>query len=127
MSEYDELLNLGCEQRYEAFLQMVADERDIWILISDDQQFLVNHSEDDDSEYLPVWPSEAFAHDYANTLDEKLTPKSIAVPEFFAKWVAGLQSDGLEVSVFPTTEDERWIISAAELKDDLQEAMSAFF
>lgn len=119
-----EVFQFDCQDRFEHFLDVVVDERELWILVSDDQQFLLVHCEDDNSELLPVWPNAAFANAYLEGLDEKLTPKSIALPEFFAKWVKGLEQDGIDVSVFPNTSDDVWVMAASELKQALQDEMN---
>lgn len=121
-----QLLDMDGEERYDFFLDAVAEERDIWILVNADNQFLKIVSEADGVGYLPVWPSEALAKDYAST-EGDLDPKAISLPDFFKKWVPGLTRDGLEVGVFPGTDDELWITPAEELKKDLQEVMSAAF
>jgi len=55
-----------------------------------------------------------------------LKEKSVSVPEFFSKWVSGLEGDGLKVAVFPNSGDDIWIMEPSELKADLQEAFSDF-
>lgn len=115
---------LDCESRYDYFLSMVGEEREIWILINDDNQFLKIFSEEEDFEYLPVWPTSETAKDYAEANGETLAPKSIALPEFLNRWISGLQNDGLEVGVFPGTDKSVWVIEPAELKSDIQDELS---
>jgi len=118
-----EILGLDGEERYDFFLSQVAEEREIWILINNDRQFLKISSDDEGVEYLPVWPAYDFAVDYAAGTDE-LVPLSISLPDFFRKWVPGLTKDGLEVGVFPGLDKTLWITEPEELKRDLQDAMS---
>ena len=120
-----DLLNLDGEERYDVFLSLVAEERDIWILVNADNQFLKIASDDEGIEYLPVWPAAAFAEAYAKG-EAGLTPKSLSLPDFFRKWVPGLTRDGVEVGVFPGLDKSVWITEAEELKRDLQDAMSDF-
>lgn len=120
----DNVLQLDCQSRFEYFLEQVGDARELWILVSTDQQFLIIHSKDDNSELLPVWPSAAFATAYLKGLDEDLSPKSIALPEFFAKWVKGREQDDIDVSVFPNAVDDVWVMTAGELKQELQNEMN---
>ncbi len=115
---------LDCESRYDYFLSVVEDAREIWILINDENQFLKIFSEEEEFEYLPVWPTEDLAKAYSDAGDEALTPKSISLPEFLNKWVAGLQNDGLEVGVFPGTDQSVWIMEPAELKSDIQDELA---
>lgn len=121
----NDILQMDGEERYDYFLSEVAEEREIWILINADNQFLKIVSEEDGVAYLPVWPSAGLAADYAKGTDD-LTPKTISLPDFFKKWVPGLSKDGLQVGVLPGEDGELWITGPEELKSDLQEVMSAF-
>ncbi|MAM87899.1 DUF2750 domain-containing protein [Allohahella sp. A8] len=122
--EMTSVLEAGCEDRYDYFLSAVAENRDIWILVNGNQQFLKIYDEDDGIEYLPVWPDRTFAAAYGDDASG-LEPKSISLPEFFKKWIDGLTRDGLQVGVFPGSDATVWMLTPSELKNDLQEAMSA--
>lgn len=118
------ILELDGEERFDYFLDTVIEEREIWILVNQENRFLKIVSEEDSVAYLPVWPSAAFAANYAEGSDG-LTPRNISLPEFFKKWVPGLQKDGLEIGVFPGSDDTLWIASPADLKNDLQDELSS--
>lgn len=120
----NDILEMGGEERYDYFLDEVAEHREVWILVNTDNHFLQIVSEEDRIAYLPVWPTEAFAASYDAGTDE-LSPKAISIPEFFHRWVSGLTRDGLEVGVFPGADGELWITEPQQLKDDLQEVMSS--
>jgi hypothetical protein len=119
------VLELDGEERYDYFLSQVGEEREIWILVNTENRFLKIVSEDGDVEYLPVWPSEAFAVEYGKG-SEDLTPKCIPLPDFFRKWVLGLTKDGLDVGVLPGVDATLWITEPEELKRDLQDELSSF-
>ena len=119
------VLELDGEERYDYFLSQVGEEREIWILVNTENRFLKIVSEDGDVEYLPVWPSEAFAVEYSKG-SEDLTPKCIPLPDFFRKWVPGLTKDGLDVGVLPGVDATLWITEPEELKRDLQDELSSF-
>lgn len=123
---FEDIEKMDCEGRYEVFLGLVANEREIWVLINDNNEFLKIHSEDEDIEYLPVWPHADFVASYLQGSDEKLIAKNISVPEFFAKWIPGLDRDGLKVGVFPMKDIDVWILDPHELKSDLQDEFSNF-
>jgi len=120
------ILEMDGEERYDYFLDAVVEEREVWILVNADNHFLKIVSEEDGVSYLPVWPGEAFAADYAKGTGD-LSPKGIALPDFFKKWVPGLTKDGLEVGVFPGAQSELWITAPEELQRDLQEVLSGSF
>ncbi len=123
--ELNQILELNGEERYDYFLSLVGEEREIWILVNADNRFLKIESEDGAFAHLPVWPGSAFAMQYAKGSDD-LSPKSISLPDFFKKWVPGLTRDGLEVGVFPGHDDTLWITEPEELKRDLQDELSSF-
>lgn len=115
------------EERYDFFLDAVAQEREIWILINNNQEFLKIASDDSGEEVLPVWPHEELALEYSKASDEVLTPKNISLPDFFMKWVSGLEGDKLSVGVFPGPGDDIWVMTPSEVKSDLQDALSSSF
>lgn len=117
----EDVLALDSEERYEFFLSLVAETRDIWILVSVDQHFLKIHLEEDDLEYLPVWPSTELAQHYCDGLQDKLKPMSITVPTFFSKWISGLEGDEIKVGTIPKEGADVWVVEPSELKIDLQE------
>ncbi|GAA3921129.1 DUF2750 domain-containing protein [Litoribacillus peritrichatus] len=123
--QLEDIQKLSCEDRYNYFLSVVGEEREIWILVNEEKQFLKIFSEDEGFEYLPVWPSLEFAQVYCESVTETLKPKNIGLPEFFKKWVPGLQGDGLEVGVFPGSDATVWIMAPSEIKDDIQDELSS--
>lgn len=124
--QVESVTKLSCEERYDYFLSVVGEEKEIWILVNEENQFLKIFSEDDGFEYLPIWPDAAFAQEYSKESDGPLMPKSISLPEFFKKWVSGLQGDGLDVGVFPGSDGSVWIMEPSELQKDLQDELSNF-
>ncbi|WP_226702410.1 DUF2750 domain-containing protein [Microbulbifer elongatus] len=124
--ELNAILELDCEARFEIFLDLVGEEREVWILINSDDHFLKLHSEDQGGfEYLPVWPSTEFAEAYASG-ESGLQPKSIPLPQFLNRWLPGLKKDGIEVGVFPGSDDSVWITEPADLEKDLRDELARF-
>lgn len=124
--ELNAILELDCEARFDIFLDIVGEEREVWILINSDEHFLKLHSEDQGGfEYLPVWPSTEFAEAYA-TGESELQPKSIPLPQFLNRWLPGLKQDGIEVGVFPGADDSVWITEPADLEKDLRDELARF-
>lgn len=120
-TSFDEIEQLDCESRYEVFLQMVAEERDVWVLLNKSGEFLTIHSDEHGFDYLPLWPHSEFTRHYRSGSDETLVEKAVAIPEFFARWVSGLEGDGLKVGIFPKLGGDVWIMEPSELKGDLQD------
>ncbi|WP_444925627.1 DUF2750 domain-containing protein [Microbulbifer sp. TRSA002] len=124
--DLNDIATLSCEDRYEYFLSIAGEEREIWILIDSQNCFLKIHTDEDGGfEYLPVWPSAEFAQAYAEN-ETGLTPKSIPLPQFLKKWLSGLKGDGIEIGVFPAPDKSVWITSSEELEIDLREELNNF-
>ncbi|WP_299591715.1 DUF2750 domain-containing protein [uncultured Microbulbifer sp.] len=124
--ELQAIIDLDCEARYEYFLDVTGEEREIWILINSDEHFLKLHSEDQGGfEYLPVWPTTEFAEAYAAN-DSDLQPKNIPLPQFLNRWLPGLKKDGIEIGVFPGSDKSIWITEATDLEQDLREELNRF-
>ncbi len=120
----ESILNFSCEERYDYFLSKVGEEKEVWILVNENSQFLKIYAEEEKFEYLPVWPEQDFAIEY-NKGTKELFPKSISLPELFKKWIPGLKKDGLEIGVFPGLDADVWITEPSELQSDLQDELSA--
>ncbi len=122
---FESIVRLSCEERYDYFLSMVGEEKEIWILVNADKQFLKIYAEDDGYEYLPIWPNSDLASGYCKASAD-LVPKGISLPEFFKKWIPGLKRDSLEVGVLPGEDATVWITGPEELQKDLQDELSSF-
>ena len=115
--------SLTSEERYDFFLDHVLEEKELWILVNENNEFLKIYAEDEEFEYLPVWPTSELAQDYASE-DSSISAMGISLVEFLKKWVIGLTKDQLEVGVFPTADGSVWMLSAEELKNDIQTELS---
>lgn len=115
--------SLTSEERYDFFLDHVLEEKELWILVNENNEFLKIYAEDEEFEYLPVWPTSELAQDYASE-DRSISAMGISLVEFLKKWVIGLTKDQLEVGVFPTADGSVWMLSAEELKNDIQTELS---
>lgn len=115
--------SLTSEERYDFFLDHVLEEKELWILVNESNEFLKIYAEDEEFEYLPVWPTSKLAQDYASQ-DSSISAMGISLVEFLKKWVIGLTKDQLEVGVFPTADGSVWMLSAEELKNDIQTELS---
>src|SRR5690554_6370730 len=117
-----QILEMDGEERYDYFLDAVVEEREIWILVNADNQFLKIVSDEEGVAYLPVWPGSELAADYAKDSGD-LSPKAVSLPDIFRQWVTGLSRDGLDAGVSHAGQGELWITSPDELDGDLQELL----
>ena len=119
----EELYDLDCESRYDFTLSQVAEERELWILVNQNNEFLKIYSEDEAFEYLPVWPSESLATFYAQG-EADLEAKCISLPKFLKDWVPGLTKDKLEIGVFPGLDATVWVTEAEDFRNDIQQELA---
>lgn len=123
--ELSNLLALSCEERFDYCVAQIVEEKEIWILINQDKQFLKIYSEDEAFEYLPIWSSRELAKQYSEDT-ANLEPKSISLPEFMKRWVPGLMKDNVEIGVFPGSDSTIWITDAEDFQKDLQDELLNF-
>ncbi|WP_444930103.1 DUF2750 domain-containing protein [Microbulbifer sp. SSSA002] len=124
--DLNQIIDLDCEDRYEHFLSVTGEEREVWILVDSQNCFLKIHTDEDGGfEYLPVWPSAELACAYAEN-EAGLTPKSIPLPQFLNKWLPGLKNDNIEIGIFPAPDKSVWITNSEELGSDLREELNNF-
>jgi hypothetical protein len=111
INDYDD------EQRYRYFLKAVCEQDQIWILTDDDGCVMLN-TEDEDC--IPVWPAEVFAIAWASDEWAHCKPKAIALSQWHSRWTPGLIEDDLALAVFPSTEEEGFVIYPDELEAALK-------
>ncbi len=122
--EHQQFWEMSGEERYDYSLFAIAEEREVWILVNNDNEFLKIVADEESLEYLPIWPSSELAKACGDEAGE-LQPKSISLPEFLKRWLPGLAGDGLEIGVFPVPGAEVWITDSDALRKDLDEALAA--
>jgi len=110
---------MDAEQRYEYFVNAVADLEQIWIL-TDDEGFVLVTAEDE--RCIPVWPHAEIATlwiegDWANC-----EARAIDIATWLDKWVPGLEGDELMVAVFPHADEPGMVVSPEDLAEVLVEA-----
>jgi hypothetical protein len=110
---------LSPDKRYAYLLKSVVHNQEIWIL-TDEHGCVMLNTEDEDC--VPVWPSEAFAQQWANGDWETCVAKSITLKVWQQRWTHGLTDDDVELVAFPLTEDDGYIVSAQEFEEDLSKS-----
>src|SRR5882724_9595574 len=96
--EFESVVQLPPEKRYEYFVKKVADWEELWSLWSDGWALMGDKGH---GEAVPVWPHALFAE--ASAVGEWLgyAPKRIALEEWLNKWIPGMEIDHRAVAVFP--------------------------
>ena len=107
---------LSADERYEFFLDLVAENNTVYTL-KDDQGCLLVTSEEESC--LPVWPDEALAKACAEAEWNDFEPLAISLSDWLEKWVPGMTNDGHLVAVFPNQNTESVIVPPTELAEDM--------
>lgn len=115
--QFKSINSLTEEQRYDYFIQKVADWEEIWSLHS--PEGWVELSDDDGQICLPVWPHPNFAAAWAVSEWSDCQPKSIKLDVWLERWTAGLEGDDTVVAIFPLNEGSSIVQTPAELEKAL--------
>lgn len=124
--QIENVLNLSSEERYQHFVNKVADWEEVWILIDADGHFLTINTDSKEVEYIPVWPHPEYAKVYAEGLGQSLKPKLIELSVFMEKWLPGLEEDGLKVGALPNLEVTVWIMEPSDILEDLKDEVAQY-
>lgn len=121
MSELEQIKRLSQEQRYQYLLKQIGINKEIWIL-TDEHGCVMLNTEDEDC--VPVWPSQAFADEWATGDWAKCESKPIDLSTWRQRWTQGLLDDELAIAVFPLANEAEdlsgIVISADEFDFDLK-------
>lgn len=118
--ELNRISTLTAEQRYDYFIQAVADLEKIWIL-TDDEGFVLVSAEDE--RCIPVWPHAELAEQWIEGEWAQCQAQAVDVDTWLDKWTAGLNSDELAIAVLPDTEGPGVVVTPEELAETLLTAM----
>jgi hypothetical protein len=119
--ELSRILALDAEQRYDYFIQAVADLAEIWIL-TDEEGFVLVSAEDD--RCIPVWPHAELAEQWIEGEWQHCTAKAIDIKTWLEKWTSGLNGDELAIAVLPDADGPGVVVMPDELAETLLDEMS---
>ena len=102
-SEHKSTLGLSNHQRYQYFIDKVAEHGEIWSL-ANEEGWVTLTSEGDNC--LPIWPHPDFAREWATGDWEDCTPKSVELKVWLERWTKGLTADETLLVVFPNLKEE---------------------
>jgi hypothetical protein len=116
--EFGNVRALPPAQRYEHFLQRVADTESVWLLTADDEAALV--SEEGVGDFLAAWPHPRYAEaEREHHAWERYAAGSVDLDTWMNIALADLAADGVGVAVFPVWGNGAWIVSPPDLHSDL--------
>lgn len=117
-AEVRETLALPPEARYASFVQLTADWEETWGL-KDDNGWIVRGSNSHEAAF-PLWPHPTFARLCARGPWEGTVPERISLDELLDDLLPLLEEDAIVVEVFPAPEGPGTVITAADLRRQLQ-------
>jgi hypothetical protein len=117
--DLNKLSLLDAEQRYDYFIQAVADLEKIWILVDEEGFVLVDA---DDERCIPVWPHAEVAELWINGDWAQCQAQAVDIATWLDKWTSGLDGDELAIAVFPHAQEPGVVIGPEEFAETLIEA-----
>lgn len=105
-------LKLSAEERYDEFVELVVSNEALWTL-KDYQGLVLLTSDGDDC--IPFWPNEQTAKAMAVAEWSEAVPEQIALTDWVERWAAGMDQDGVLVSIFPNHQDNGTIDNPLDL------------
>ena len=117
--DLNKLSLLDAEQRYDYFIQAVADLEKIWILVDEEGFVLVDA---DDERCIPVWPHAELAEQWISGDWAQCQAQAVDIATWLDKWTSGLDGDELAIAVFPHAAEPGVVIGPEEFSETLIEA-----
>ena len=113
----EQAMKLSAEERQELVVSYIAKANEIW-LVQGTEGFVM--FEDGENVQLPVFPHKDLAQKFVNMNDIQGQCVNIALDEFTQTWLPGLEKNGVELVMFPTTSDvENLVMTAEDLAAEL--------
>lgn len=120
-AELARITALDAEQRYDYFIQAVADLQQIWIL-TDDEGFVLVSAEDE--RCIPVWPHAELAKQWIEGEWENCQAQAVDLDTWLNKWTEGLNGDELSIAVLPDADGPGVVVAPDELAETLVNELS---
>lgn len=120
--QFDNVMRLSADARYDYFVKKVADWGEIWSLADADGWVSLSA---DGEECFPVWPHPDYAASYAIEDWSNCKPKMITLDVWMDRWIAGLERDNTMVAIFPNEDEEGVVVSPAEIRDSLLDELES--
>ncbi len=119
--EYENIIKLKPEQRFDYFLNKIADWEELYTIGSKDGFVLLG--DDTNDETLPLFPHPGFAESFLKGEWQDCEAQPIDVYEFLEHWIPGLTKDKKLLSVFPVSDASGGISGIIIEPDKLQLAI----
>ena len=108
--------------RYERLVADAAHSGWIWMLSHPVEQGWATFADPRGHVVVPVWPAEELAAAMATGVWSEFRPAPVAVEDFLAHEVAGLEADGVLIAAYPTPTRSGAAIRTSHFARALREA-----
>ena len=122
--EFDSVIALSEFDRYQYFLNKVADWEEVWSIGKSEGWRMM--SDNEGTICVPVWPAEEYAAACCSEEWSQDEPKVILLDDWMVKWLPGIKKDGRKIAVFPIPICKGTIVESDQLLADLQEILTEF-
>ncbi|MCH8532762.1 MAG: DUF2750 domain-containing protein [Saccharospirillum sp.] len=115
--ERDRIEQLNAEERYDYALQRMVELKQVWSLRDAEGGVLMST---DDEECMPIWPDEDFAKTWLTDDWADCEAFAISLDAWLQRWLPGMQTDEINVVVFPGPDEDGLILRPKTLREALQ-------
>jgi hypothetical protein len=122
--EYESVVELPSNKRYEYFVKKVADWGEVWGL--KDASGWVVLGDEEENVFIPVWPHQRFADAYSIQAQIGASPCSIQLDDWLEKWLPGMKKDQRYAAVFPVKAGKSIPVDPDQLKADIEAELRRF-
>ncbi|WP_394220663.1 DUF2750 domain-containing protein [Alteromonas gracilis] len=114
----EQAMKLGAEERQELVVSYIVKAEEVW-LVQGTEGFVM--FEDGENVQLPIFPHRDLAQKFVDMNDIDGQCVNVSLVEFTETWLPGLEKNGVELVMFPTTSDvENLVMTAEELALELK-------
>lgn len=114
----EQAMKLGAEERQELVVSYIVKAEEVW-LVQGTEGFVM--FEDGKNVQLPIFPHRDLAQKFVDMNDIDGQCVNVSLVEFTETWLPGLEKNGVELVMFPTTSDvENLVMTAEELALELK-------
>ena len=122
--EFDNVIKLGPEERYNYFVKKVCDWKEVWSIGDSEGWALLGDNQERES--APVWLAKRYAEAYCTGEWAGKQPKVIPLDDWMVKWIPGMIADNRYVAVFPTQTGKGIVVHPQQLMDSLKEELENY-
>lgn len=122
--QFEQVISLPAQQRFDHFISNVSDWQEVWILKSPDG--FVTLEDDDGHICIPLWPHREYAIALAKDSWSHCQPESIDLETFIKKWIPGMINDNYWAAVFPTPVQKSIVVPPIVLQEAISRELQNY-